>query len=797
MNKIIALISSLLLLPVPVFALEIALNPSSKVVSDNSSCHEQMSAENGETGEFSEKQLQTLASRITVRVIGDNNGGSGTLLAKQGNSYLVVTNSHVTRGVDSIRLQTADGKTYPAEVVPQANFEKLDLALLKFQTNQNYCLTREVANFIPNTDMPVVAAGFSVEKGNVVFRLGKVKKTTRIKEGYEIGYSSDIEQGMSGGPILNTQGTLLGINGRSAYPILNTGYVYPNGSRPSEEEIKEMRSLSWGIPTSTFLAQVNAEILTAYSLPVPKEGVEIPIPPLTGWLGELEQKAKQITVRIDSSGGGNGSGIIIAKDGNTYTVLTAEHVVCEREEAKKPCGNYNYQILAPNGKQYAVDKNTIKTEVGVDLAVVKFTSNATYQVATLADYNPNNYNYMFTAGYPRLGNNSPWRLTAGQIFEKEQGLLQVKESDYQSNSSGRLQSASSLTGGYELVYTSITYGGMSGGPVLDSVGRVIGIHGRSEGEQALDSNTGDSGSSAGKVQIGYSLGIPVGTFLGLAARLGVKPQNIENTPPPQLYAEHANSIEKAVLSIDVSKGNAMATQWLERGNQLLRLRRYEESVQAFEQAIKLKPSFMYLAYYGKGVALIGSGKYQEAQVALEQAVQLKPNFTAAWYIQSINYENLNQLDKALVAIDKAIQSEPKNPNLYNEKRFILRGLKRYSEAEAAISQAIKLSTRSVFYVARGLIYADMQKWDLALADTNKAIQLNPQYSLAYNNRGKIYSSQKKWDLALADFNKAIQLDPQNVQAYMNRGGLYILQGKWGLGTADLDKMQEILKKNGI
>ncbi|MFM5961315.1 MAG: tetratricopeptide repeat protein, partial [Dolichospermum sp.] len=35
---------------------------------------------------------------------------------------------------------------------------------------------------------------------------------------------------------------------------------------------------------------------------------------------------------------------------------------------------------------------------------------------------------------------------------------------------------------YELVYSSITFGGMSGGPVLDSQGRVIGIHGRTEGE---------------------------------------------------------------------------------------------------------------------------------------------------------------------------------------------------------------------------------------------------------------------------------------------------------------------------
>mgnify|MGYP001801848601 FL=1 len=49
---------------------------------------------------LSPQQMQTLANKITVKVTGDNNGGSGTFLAKQGNSYLVLTNAHVVRGVN-------------------------------------------------------------------------------------------------------------------------------------------------------------------------------------------------------------------------------------------------------------------------------------------------------------------------------------------------------------------------------------------------------------------------------------------------------------------------------------------------------------------------------------------------------------------------------------------------------------------------------------------------------------------------------------------------------------------------
>lgn len=124
---------------------------------------------------------------------------------------------------------------------------------------------------------------------------------------------------------------------------------------------------------------------------------------------------------------------------------------------------------------------------------------------------------MFTAGYPRLGEKSPWRFTLGQIYSKEVGLLRITQSDFNNNSSGTAQAAVSLTGGYELVYSSITFGGMSGGPVLDSQGRVIAIHGRTEGEAAIDNNS----SSKETIQLGNSLGIPVSTFLALATRLGL------------------------------------------------------------------------------------------------------------------------------------------------------------------------------------------------------------------------------------------------------------------------------------
>jgi tetratricopeptide (TPR) repeat protein/S1-C subfamily serine protease len=795
MKHQIAIISCLLLLPYPVSAIETQTKTTKLLTQSSQTC--KLQPADPENGIYSDSQLQTIAKQITVRVRDKERGASGTIFARKGNSYLVVTNSHVVRRINNINIITADGQKYAAKILPNTNFDKFDLAIVEFTSNKKYCLPSEIADRIASFDInletQVIAAGYAVSEDKLVLTTGKIQQIISqpsLKDGYEIGYTSDIQQGMSGGAIISNTGNFIGINGISSYPLSNTAYVYTNGKRPTNTEIQEFRKLSWGIPIKTVLAQVQPETLTAYNLPIPDIKQQIAPVQLTGWLGELEAKAKQITVRIDSSSGANGSGIIIAKQGDIYTVLTAAHVVCKPPDKPGKCEPNTYKILTVDGKQYPVEPSTIKLEEGVDLAVVKFTSRENYQVATLANYPIQDDEYMFTAGYPRLGEKSPWRFTLGQIYSKERGSLTITptKSDFNNNSSSTAQSAVSLTGGYELVYSSITFGGMSGGPVLDSQGRVIGIHGKTEGEAAIDNNS----SSQETIQLGNSLGIPVSTFLALATRLNTQAQKIETTPPPELNQQKVKSIQTAILSVDVSQSTTTASQWLERGNQLWRLRRYPEAIQAFEAAIKQKPKFIHLAYYGKGLALSWSGEYPEAITALQQAVKSQPDFVPAWYNLSLVYKYSNQLDKALAAINQAIQLQPNNPNLYNQKFGVLSDLKKYKEAAAAINKAIELSPRAAFYNNRGIVRDDLGDKPGAIDDYNQAIKINPNYANAYYNRGIVRYDLGDKPGAIDDFNQAIKFNPNDALAYYNRG---IVRSELGDKPGAIDDYTQAIKIN--
>ena len=151
------------------------------------------------------------------------------------------------------------------------------------------------------------------------------------------------------------------------------------------------------------------------------------------------------------------SGIIIAKDGQDYSVLTVKSV------AEKINSGRVAKIKAPDQQEYSLKPDSVEILPNVDLAIIKFVSNHKYEVAALGD------SQLATAGTPVYvaGFIQPTQAINFPLFTFTTGEITA-------------QAPLSSRNGYNLTYDNSTLEGMNGGPVLNENGEIIAVHGKTE-----------------------------------------------------------------------------------------------------------------------------------------------------------------------------------------------------------------------------------------------------------------------------------------------------------------------------
>jgi tetratricopeptide (TPR) repeat protein len=466
---------------------------------------------------------------------------------------------------------------------------------------------------------------------------------------------------------------------------------------------------------------------------------------------EVEQRAKAVSVEMLT---GVGSGVIIHRQGDLYTVITNRHVVCTvRPERCTDRDIYSsYRLKTSDGQIYQVAKSNIKLlkdDAGnfLDLAIVQFRSNLSYSVAQVAEPGSLKVNdNVYTAGFPK---GQGWLFGAGQAQAVVNKRLVGDR------------------GGYTVVYDAETLPGMSGGGAFDNNGRLVAVHGYGD-RFTENTEAGEVASDRVKKEvnskIGYNRGIPVrwvvqglsdwGILLGGGKSL---PMDVDNaaTTADEFFIDGFNKL--------VDPG-----QDFQAGQQ--------EAVKQFSQAIVINPRYA-IAYFLRAYAKARLNDPQGALANYNQAISLNPKFAVAYYNRGLlKADKLNDPEGALADYNLAISLNPKYV-AYNN-RGLLKADK-LNDSEGALADynlAISLNPKfAEAYVNRGLLKAGkLNDPEGALADYNLAISLDPQDAIAYSNRGNLKQTKLN-DLqgALADYNKAISLNPQNAKAYYNRGVLKV------------------------
>jgi hypothetical protein len=115
-------------------------------------------------------------------------------------------------------------------------------------------------------------------------------------------------------------------------------------------------------------------------------------------------------------------------------------------------------------------------------------------------------------------------------------------------------------------------------------------------------------------------------------------------------------------------------------------------------------------------------------------------------------------DKAKSYWDRAIATNPKVAEAYNNRGLAFYNLKLYQEAIKDFSQSIRMKPRyAEAFNNRGNAYYELDQYEKARADFDQSIMIKPKYSKAHMNRGLVYFQMQNIDQACNDFRRACDL----------------------------------------
>lgn len=140
-----------------------------------------------------------------------------------------------------------------------------------------------------------------------------------------------------------------------------------------------------------------------------------------------------------------------------------------------------------------------------------------------------------------------------------------------------------------------------------------------------------------------------------------------------------------------------------------------------------------------------------------------------------------------------IADAPQRAQAQFDAAELFMGPAQYGKAITGFTRAIQTwNQMPEAYVERGIAHHFLKEDELALADFDTALQMNPSLARAFAARGSIFRDRGDDARAVEEYSKSIQAKP-NVDAYFERGQIYEKQGHHKEAIDDYDLAVEYLR----
>jgi tetratricopeptide (TPR) repeat protein len=170
------------------------------------------------------------------------------------------------------------------------------------------------------------------------------------------------------------------------------------------------------------------------------------------------------------------------------------------------------------------------------------------------------------------------------------------------------------------------------------------------------------------------------------------------------------------------------------------------------------------------------------------------------YLTGLSYVHGDtRIDDAILLLEKAVAADPDSPLTYAGlaeaqwyKYRVTREPTWKERAQESVRQAeLRNLDLPEVHVISGLLKTDSSFYELAAADYQRAIELQPNNGDAYRGLSGIYDSNGQNSEALGAIQKAVQVQPDYFKNYQMLGSLFILRGNYHDAVLAFKKMVDL------
>lgn len=134
--------------------------------------------------------------------------------------------------------------------------------------------------------------------------------------------------------------------------------------------------------------------------------------------------------------------------------------------------------------------------------------------------------------------------------------------------------------------------------------------------------------------------------------------------------------------------------------------------------------------YIKGVTALNNGDIENAYKLLNAEIENNPDNGYAHCYMSLICNACDDIVLAMQAANSSIELIPESDNEY----------------------------RSFAYYTRSILWGNLGKWDKAIDDITKSIEINPNDAESFKTRAEMYVNTKHYEEAIDDLNHALTID---------------------------------------